>query len=395
MSELMGKQNVEQLKIIHFAVGQGDCTLIIVRAQGKAPGTQGTWHTITILIDTGKEAKTDEVWKAIWNQILAEGGTKLDFFIISHFDEDHYRHAGGILKIVQESMIVISDGMSEFLVPEYPWKDELRVVDRIFTGKTHDTYDARPGNTTEDTTKSKLLRDTYTRQLSICRKMATHTGHDLFADAGYELPNFQMLCVAANGFIGDEFVASVERPKSKKPRDARLQENDFSLAFLVRFGSFRFYTGGDLHGTVIDTKDVTKVVGSMEEPLAMHLYKTVLGQAHPSAFNARHVCAALVHHHGSKFSTLGSFINYFNPCIAVCSGSGDPSTSVQFPSQQVIARLRGEKGGPGRNKEPDDVYPGKIPTGRTRGNCAPLFTFRVTCNGKFRMRRTGADPHRP
>ena len=76
MSVPMGRQKVEQLKIIHFGVDDGDCTLIIVRAKGAAPGTRDAWHMISILIDTGKAGRPDIVWDAVWNEILAEGGTQ-------------------------------------------------------------------------------------------------------------------------------------------------------------------------------------------------------------------------------------------------------------------------------------------------------------------------------
>ena len=249
-------------------------------------------------------------------------GPKLDFFIISHFDYDHCRHAAGILKIVRESIGAITgDGMSGEVIPQYPWKDELRVVDRIRAGKTHETYTAREGKSREQRFHA------YGWQLLFSRTMAIFTGHDLFADAGYELPNFQMLCVAANGYVagnGDKFEA-------REQKTAEDNENDYSLAFLLRFGSFRFYTGGDLHGTL--EKDAKTITGGMEVPLVRGLKKSLPKNIH--------ACAVLTHHHGSKKSTLGDFLNYFNPRIAVLSGNA--RASKKLPAREAIDRLPPEK----------------------------------------------------
>ncbi len=340
----------EQLKIIHFGVSQGDCTLIMIRAQDE----NDNWHTISTLIDTGKVGSAENIWTAIWNQITEEGGEELNYFVISHHDKDHLKWAAGILDIVQSST--------------YPWKDRLCIVDRIHTGKTRENYNQLPGNSGSTESNAYL---TAVNKYQQDQRRGIFTDYDLFRiGAGgrygpeYKLKNFQMLCVAANGYIDGTFKASILKPNNK-PRLARLQENDFSLAFLLRFGSFRFYTGGDLHGTLDDT--VKNVTGSMEGPLAQHLYSKVLGKAQPKA---RHVCAVLVHHHGSKSSTLGDFISYFNPRIAVCSTDGKSGQNRVF-SAQVVDRLLS------KDLPPEHLFANGRPQGSKKGPCTVLYTFRI------------------
>ena len=71
----------KSLKVNFVDVGQGDCTFIIT------PKNQ------TILIDGGGSKSSDfDVGKStLLPYILDRGYTKIDYVIISHFDEDHVR----------------------------------------------------------------------------------------------------------------------------------------------------------------------------------------------------------------------------------------------------------------------------------------------------------------
>ena len=79
----------KNLKINFVDVGQGDCTFVI------------TPRNKTILIDGGGSKSSDfDVGKStLFPYILDRGYTKIDYIIISHFDEDH---CGGLFYIIQE-----------------------------------------------------------------------------------------------------------------------------------------------------------------------------------------------------------------------------------------------------------------------------------------------------
>ena len=77
-----------KLKIHFVDVGQGDCSFII------------TPNNKTILLDGGGSLSKYDVGKnTLIPYILDRGYTKIDFVIISHFDQDH---VGGIFSVLQE-----------------------------------------------------------------------------------------------------------------------------------------------------------------------------------------------------------------------------------------------------------------------------------------------------
>lgn len=79
----------KNLKIYFVDVGQGDCTFIV------------TPENKTILIDGGGSESTsfDIGKRTLIPFILDKGYTKIDYIIISHFDQDH---VGGILTVMEE-----------------------------------------------------------------------------------------------------------------------------------------------------------------------------------------------------------------------------------------------------------------------------------------------------
>ena len=118
----------KNLKINFVDVGQGDCTFVI------------TPRNKTILIDGGGSKSSDfDVGKStLFPYILDRGYTKIDYIIISHFDEDH---CGGLFYIIQElkvkNIIIgkqneVSTNYSEFIKTAQNKKINIKVVE----GKT-------------------------------------------------------------------------------------------------------------------------------------------------------------------------------------------------------------------------------------------------------------------
>ena len=118
----------KNLKINFVDVGQGDCTFVI------------TPRNKTILIDGGGSKSSDfDVGKStLLPYILDRGYTKIDYIIISHFDEDH---CGGLFYIIQElkvkNIIIgkqneVSTNYSEFIKIAQNKKINIKVVE----GKT-------------------------------------------------------------------------------------------------------------------------------------------------------------------------------------------------------------------------------------------------------------------
>ena len=389
----------EELKIIHFPVARGDCTLIMIHAQDGSP--EKSWHIVSILIDTGK-IQPRAIWEAIWKEITDEYARlqknyppekqrkpRLNYFIISHFDEDHFKWADSFLEVLRKNR-----EQEKGTGNEWQWVDELYIVDRI-AALPIDISRADLG-VNEDLVRYEYPRDdkngipkaqatSYLKTVRGYRPYADKNirlreGDDLLQKGQtYRLPSFQMLCLAANGFIAGALAAQRqgdEVPKPGKPAKERFfDENDLSFAFLLSFGTFRYYTGGDLTGS--HDPDLRNVKNGMEKPLVDYLKGTFIPKATDDRRPDFHACVVLLHHHGSKRSTLGDFLDYFKPRIAVCSADGKKIKRNRHPSTEVIQRLRGQEDL--LYESPDPPPPEKKRF--RRRPCTLLCTFRLTNKG--------------
>ena len=183
-----------------------------------------------------------------------------------------------------------------------------------------------PAQPTPKKQRDTLLREhlTAVNRLFPRQKRALFPGQDLWRNfVNYKLQDFQMICVATAGFVGNRRIAQAKDNSAKIL--APVNENDLSSGFLIRFGSFRYFTGGDLTDT-------------MEKPLVERL-----SRAWSAKYSARfHTCALKVNHHGSNGSTAPEFVRYFNPAIALfhagLRGFGERGTTL--PTSDIIERLR-------------------------------------------------------
>lgn len=114
-----------------------------------------------------------------------------------------------------------------------------------------------------------------------------------------------MKCVANDGrVLGSGNVANAVK-----------SENDLSLAWLLVYGSFNYYTGGDCGGE-------SKNYADLETPMA-----PVVGM----------VDAMKVDHHASNYSTNQVFLNALNPTAVIVEvGNGN---TYHHPVQTVLDRL--------------------------------------------------------
>ncbi|CAK8725541.1 hypothetical protein KKHLCK_16980 [Candidatus Electrothrix laxa] len=101
-----------------------------------------------------------------------------------------------------------------------------------------------------------------------------------------------------------------------------------SLAFLIQFGNFRYYTGGDLEGP--------------------HENEVIRDQRPVHALNQRPVHAFKAGHHGSKLSAQGAFLDNTQPTVAIISaGFYDEDAGIgnakcrqyDHPSKDILQRL--------------------------------------------------------
>jgi len=204
-------QAQDDLRIIHFDVGQGDATLIIAPS-GK-----------TMLIDGGNQGQGTKV---VLPRLERLGIAKLDYVIATHYDADHIAGLDEVLNALPTPPGVVFDPGGRGPLKPRPMK----------TAKDNNTRYA------DYVIAAKLTAD----------REATPLGRGVInLDEGVIVS-----VVAANGCVlggGKDQV----RP--------RLDENGASVALIITYGTFDYFIGGDLTG---GGRSGTKITEDMETSVA-------------------------------------------------------------------------------------------------------------------------------
>ena len=282
------------LEIHHLDIGQGDATLIVVRDRGSI--------IRTVLIDAADAGEAP----LIHEHMKLLGIVNLDVLAITHYDKDHFR---GALALLNSSTICQNTLVFDRGDPED--SDQLKSFDLSLSSKNLD--------------EDRLFGDDLAALQELLsgenRKRRTCAGKDADWMVGKTLiaigvkgqaPLLTLTCVAANGHVlGGTYVRPLHNDR----------ENARSLCFLLRFGSFAYYLGGDAPG--VPANDLEGAVGN-----AMMEY-----------FGLDHVCGMKVSHHGSHHSTTPEFVELLDPTSAFVS-CGIHDTFLH-PRQEPIDALAG------------------------------------------------------
>ncbi|MCU0248112.1 MAG: MBL fold metallo-hydrolase, partial [Bryobacter sp.] len=135
------------------------------------------------------------------------------------------------------------------------------------------------------------------------------------------IPEFELRTVAANGVVwtgrGDDAVPRFPPGWRDLPPREQPNENHFSIALRLRYGPFRYFTGGDLIGVVLDDLP------------AWHDLET------PAAAAVGPVDVAVLNHHGFLDTTNPFFLATLRPRAVVI-----PAWHATHPDHSVLRRLR-------------------------------------------------------
>jgi len=208
-------------------------------------------NATTMLIDGGDNGKGTNV---VLPYLKGLGVTHLDYIVASHYHEDHI---GGIDEVIKGGISLT--GLA---------------YDRggSYSSQTYNDYVAAVGSKRNTITDGQII--------------------DLGGGA-------QAKCVAVNG----------------NGVPGASNENDLSVALVISYGSFDYFTAGDLSGET--TSSYTDIETSVAPEVGdIEVYK--------------------VNHHGSTYSTNQYFINTIKPEVSVFT-VGD--NSYGHPTQEVIDRL--------------------------------------------------------
>ncbi|MEX2116492.1 MAG: lamin tail domain-containing protein [Bacteroidota bacterium] len=174
----------QNLRVYHIDVEQADATLF-VSPSGK-----------TLLVDSGKNGHG----RRIQNVMQLAGVTKINYFVNTHYHEDHY---GGIDDLVRAGVQVDSAydrGDKDFIPPETK------------NGSAYKGYDTTIG----------------------FRAVHLQRGRTIPFD-----PNVSVTCISSGGTVLGE----------NNPPQTGHDENDMSISLLIQSGAFRYFLGGDIEET--------------------------------------------------------------------------------------------------------------------------------------------------
>jgi len=244
---------------LHFIdVGQGDAELLV------SPGGK------TVLVDGGLPGRDKVV-----NPYLAKHGvTNLDYYIVSHYHNDHI---GSITKLLTQP--VVSHLQAAF--------------DRGDTPTNTDSFSK---------TFAKNYRAAVNGRRVTAQRTGSSPGHGFKLDAGSNQPvEIEFIAVNGNGQV----------------TKTEINENDLSVAFVVRFGKFSAVLGGDLSGS--NGSEYTDIETSLAAgfPKPASVYK--------------------VHHHGSRYSSNTNWLRAINPIVGIiCCGTRN---TYLLPADEALKRL--------------------------------------------------------
>lgn len=312
------------LEIHHIDVATGDATLIVAKEDSTHPPT-----TRTMLIDGGKQGQGITILDYLHQQDVR----RVDVVVASHWDSDHCGGLTRLLAMANErrftSSVVIDRGeqgdvdANGNVMRQHDTFLRFRDAATLLNGRVRITRDvATAGTCNLNAPPQGWSRPDWLLNQEVLWR--NNNPNALNAQGG-PLPLGDPIpvpqgaptvrCIAANYGLLDEN----DQLAIIKTGQGDL-ENRLCLGFVVTFGNFRYFTGGDLEST-------------QEAVIGRHLNRQNTANGGISAFK--------VSHHGSAHSTEASFVRRLRAKAAFISvGESANFGGVAFPTQPVITNLQ-------------------------------------------------------
>ncbi len=305
------------LDIHHLATGQGNATFFVL--------PDGT----TMLLDAGDAnppgrepiatpypdaSRSAGEWIARYIRRMAPSGRdpEIDYALVTHFHADH--------------MGFVSEGSPPSTLGDYQLAGITDVAERVPIRRVLDRgwpdydYPEPLDNPSVDNYRRFLEAGRRDRGLVVDRFAPGRADQIRLLRDPTAYPSFQVRNLHANGDVwtgtGDEVARIVPPLETVAPED-RPTENHSSLAFLLRYGAFSYYTGGDLQGV---PPDGFPPWHDQETPIAR-------GIGGP-------VDVAVIGHHGSIEPANAFFLSTLRPRVDIV-----PAWSRTHPAPVVLKRL--------------------------------------------------------
>lgn len=238
----------------------------------------------------------------------------LDYFVVSHFHSDHM---GGVAELTRRMKI------RTFL--DRAWPDYQKTVP--FTGPLAEQYKTALQDQIErHGAKAGLFRAGAADQIVLRNDPA-------------KFPQFEVRNIAVNGEVwtGTGTEARRRMPSSEVPN-----ENASSVALRIRYGSFDYFSGGDLPGVPGGETRKTPLPAAARNPPPEWA-----DMESPIAWVTGPVDVLVLNHHGGQDTTNAFFLSVLQPRVAIAQ----VWDSIQVTSE-VLQRLQSERIYPG----PRDIF---------------------------------------
>lgn len=264
--------------------------------------TQTVQYAVLIGIGRAGNAPYDAANK-VYNYMRKYGVDHLNAFILSHYHNDHFGGFGAFVGLNPPPFI---DAVYE---PGYTYLQPALTIGR--KRAPSDFVSLYVNWLTDALGCSKV-------DFKNCKKRkAVSPGTTITLSQG-----IRMTAVAANSFVYGE---TPSKPPSRIVNRKNPNANDFSLAWVLVYEKFRYFTGGDLSGVSAGGyNDIESAVA----PILTDV---------PDMDHNAHVCAFKVSHHGSRYSSNEEFLETLKARVAVIPNGGKDVHGN--PDQQVFHRL--------------------------------------------------------
>ncbi len=336
-----------RLEIHHINVNNGDSTLILLKNQyneiiGK-----------TALIDGGMTKFDSHLGIYLPNPSAMGNYKTIDFLILTHFHADHF--AGfkdlwrkGNYKIRQYidpggyslkySQSTIND--LRILAAKQEALFELGKTKKVPVIKTTIQEEMQPkGNYSIKHINSSYLSSLKTGITQNCELKRVPEFNDISRRLGSHISlgdiddvEVKLTLVAGAGFSLDAHgkIVDKELPGNNSP-------NNYTLAFILEYGTFRYFLGGDMSG---ESDEITEY-NDQEIDLINYLMNTKFKEP-VFPYNTKeqsfgHVCGIKINHHGSRHSNYDDFLYWMTPATCVTSVGNQPMWGLPHPD--VIKRI--------------------------------------------------------
>jgi beta-lactamase superfamily II metal-dependent hydrolase len=277
------------IEIIHINIGQGDSTLII--------GPKENGQNVSILIDAGN-IKNPDAGQVLSTLLHEKNISKLDAVIVTHYDADHL--GGLITKPADRAKNYWGTRVQDGLDGVKGTDDDvsiMKVIDRGFS-------DIKSDETT--TLKQyKVFANNHNNHVSLVTKADINNFQlDLGANA-------TLTALSANGYVKNH----------NKRVDDVTTENERSLSFLLNYGDFNYFIGGDVTGRSSGGEDA-----KIEIAIGQYLHKAKI-----------ELDVIQVNHHGANNGSSVDFLKLTKPKIAIISAGNQ--NSHKHPTYGALKRL--------------------------------------------------------